>query len=211
MIPDWVADTVTGDPRAERPVRHRRARQLRPPGRRQDRNDRRPRRRLVLRLPAEPARRPSGSATRRVRSRWRTCTGSRSPAAASRPRSGACSWSGSTRYSPAQDFPLPTTIPDFRYFKQGPYAFEGSTTDTTSSTTTMTTATTTRAQTTTAATTTRAQATTQSVTIPVAPTTTAQTTTVAPPTLPTTTVAPPPTIPPTTVETTTTPGGPVPP
>ena len=116
-----------------------------------------------------------------------------------------------TRYSPAQDFPQPTTIPDFRYFKQGPWAFEGSTTDTTSSTTTMTTATTTRAQTTTAATTTRAQATTQSVTIPVAPTTTAQTTTVAPPTLPTTTVAPPPTIPPTTVETTTTPGGPVPP
>ena len=63
------------------------------------------------------------------------------------------------RYSPPQDFPQPTTPPEFGYFKQGPWAFAGSTTDTTTSTTTTTA--TTDAQTTTAPTTTRAQTTTQ--------------------------------------------------
>ena len=65
-------------------MRHRHRRLLRPPGRRQDRHHRQPRGRVVLRATCRSSRRRSGSATRRARSRWRTCTGSPSPAARSR-------------------------------------------------------------------------------------------------------------------------------
>ena len=47
---------------------------------------------LVLAATCRSSRRRSGSAIRRARSRWRTCTGSRSRAAPSRRRSGGCSW-----------------------------------------------------------------------------------------------------------------------
>ena len=110
-----------------------------------------------------------------------------------------------TRYSPAQDFPLPRTYPTWTSWQRGNYDIVYQATSTSTSTTTTTTPATTRAATTVAPTqptTTRAQTTTQSVTIPVQPTTTVVTT--APP--PTTTAPPPTTIapPPTTTEVTTT-------
>ena len=79
------------DPRAERPVRHRRRRRLRPARRRQDGHDRGVLRRVVLRLHAEARDDRLGRLPEGRRSRWRACTGSRSPAAASRRRSGGCS------------------------------------------------------------------------------------------------------------------------
>src|SRR6185436_12423503 len=98
------------------------------------------------------------------------------------------------RYSPPQDFPEPSTPPQFRYFKQGPWAFSGlAPAETTSTTTTTKTETKSSPPTTTA------------------PTTTAPVTTIAPPTattVPETTTAPPPPPP---TEPTTTIGGPVPP
>ena len=81
---------VEGDPdsRGQRPLRHRRPRRVRQACRRA-----RPARPTSTPTPGSSAtpptsRRPSGWATRPARSRWRTSTGSPSPAAASRPRSG---------------------------------------------------------------------------------------------------------------------------
>jgi penicillin-binding protein 1A len=112
------------------------------------------------------------------------------------------------RYSPPQDFPEPSTPPEFHYFKQGPWAFSGLVpVETTTTTTTTTTETKPSPATTPAPTTTEQVPTTPEVT-------TAPVTTVAPPpaptTVPVTTVAPPPP-PPTTVPETTTVGGPAPP
>jgi penicillin-binding protein 1A len=109
------------------------------------------------------------------------------------------------RYSPPQDFPEPSTPPEFHYFKQGPWAFSGlAPVETTTTTTTTETK---PSPATTAPTTTEQVPTTPEVT-------TAPVTTVAPPpaptTVPVTTVAPPPP-PPTTVPETTTVGGPAPP
>ena len=56
------------------------------------------RRRLVLRLHAAARRRPCGSATSAPRSRWTTCTASRSRAARSRRRSGTSSCSKALEY-----------------------------------------------------------------------------------------------------------------
>jgi penicillin-binding protein 1A len=110
------------------------------------------------------------------------------------------------RYSPPQDFPEPSTPPEFHYFKQGPWAFSGLVPVETTTTTT-TTETKPSPATTPAPTTTEQVPTTPEVT-------TAPVTTVAPPpaptTVPVTTVAPPPP-PPTTVPETTTVGGPAPP
>jgi penicillin-binding protein 1A len=108
-----------------------------------------------------------------------------------------------TRYSPAQDFPLPRTYPTWTSWQRGQYDILYQPTSTSTSTTT--TQATSRAATTVAPTqptTTRAQTTTQSVTIPVQPTTTVVT-----PAPPPATTAPPPTTvapPPTTTEVTTT-------
>jgi penicillin-binding protein 1A len=108
------------------------------------------------------------------------------------------------RYSPPQDFPEPSTAPQFGYFKQGPWAFAGGIPRPTTTTTT----------TTTIARTSTATPTTTEAPPTVAPTTApAVTTAPAPPptTAPATVTAPPPTLPPATTEATTTVGGPVPP
>ena len=54
VIPDWVADDGDEGARAEHAARHGHRRVLRPAGRGQDRHDRQLRRRLVLRLHADP-------------------------------------------------------------------------------------------------------------------------------------------------------------
>jgi penicillin-binding protein 1A len=114
------------------------------------------------------------------------------------------------RHSPAQDFPEPSTPPEWHYFKQGPWAFAGAVPSTTTTTTTTTTTETQpREQPEPAAPTTTEQVTTAP---PV--TTTAPVTTVAPPpppptAVPETTPAPAPPPPPTATEPTTTVGGPV--
>ena len=71
------------DPRGERPVRHRHRRRASGGRRREDRHDGRPRRRVVRRATRPTSRPWSGSAIRRARSRWRACTASQCPAAAS--------------------------------------------------------------------------------------------------------------------------------
>ena len=133
------------DPRAERPVRDRHARQLRPAGGRQDR--------------ARPTTTPTpGSAA--------TCPNLEATVWVGYPQGeipmenvhGIAVAGGSfpaeiwrlfvekaTRYSPAQDFPLPKTYPVWKAFQRGRYAIQFVTTDTTSSTTTATTPTTTTA------------------------------------------------------------------
>ena len=93
------------DPRGERAVRHRHARGVRAAGGRQDRDDDRQRRRVVRRLRAPARHRRLGRAIRAARSRCRTSTGSRSRAAASRPRSGSCTWSRRWRRSRSPTFP----------------------------------------------------------------------------------------------------------
>ena len=124
------------DPRAERALRDRHARELRPAGRRQDRHDRRPRRRLVLRLPAEPrgdrlgrlpaGRDPDGERARDRRRRRQLPGGDL-----------AAVHGAGVRYSPAQDFPLPKTYPTWTSRSSAAqYAIEYVSTDTTSSTTT---------------------------------------------------------------------------
>ncbi len=81
VIPDGVAYDGDADPRAERPLRDGHAGELRQAGRRARRA-----RPTTTPTPGSAAtcrtsRRPSGSAIRRARSRWRTCTGSPLPAA----------------------------------------------------------------------------------------------------------------------------------
>ncbi|HEY7691483.1 MAG TPA: transglycosylase domain-containing protein [Gaiellaceae bacterium] len=110
------------------------------------------------------------------------------------------------RYSPPQEFPEPTTPPEWHYFKQGPWALSGAVPETTSTTSTTT-------QTDTAPETT-APTTTEQVTVPAAPTTAPVTTVAAPPPPPPTTApaptapAPPPAPPAPPTEPTTTLGGP---
>jgi penicillin-binding protein 1A len=110
------------------------------------------------------------------------------------------------RYSPPQEFPEPTTPPQWHYFKQGPWAFSGAAPETTSTTST-TTETNTAPETT-------APTTTEQVTVPAAPTTAPATTVAAPPPPPPTTApvattpAPPPVTSPPPTEPTATVGGP---
>ncbi len=58
----------------------------------------------------------------RARSRWRTCTASRSPAAPSRLRSGISSWATRSAISTRCDLTEPTNWPVWSDFEQGQYA-----------------------------------------------------------------------------------------
>ncbi|HZO63075.1 MAG TPA: transglycosylase domain-containing protein [Gaiellaceae bacterium] len=111
------------------------------------------------------------------------------------------------RYSPPQEFPEPSTPPEFRTFKQGPWAYAGAVPETTSTETTTTTKTRTQRTTT-------ERTTTEEATVTVEPTTAPVTSAPPPPpvtTAPATTEVPPPPPPPPTTEETTTVTGPVPP
>ena len=79
------------DPRAEHRLRHRRRRRLRPSRGRQDRDDRGVVRRLVLRLHAEARHHGLGRLSEGEDPDDERARDPRSPAAASRPRSGGCS------------------------------------------------------------------------------------------------------------------------
>ena len=96
-----------------------------------------------------------------------------------------------TRYSPAQDFPLPKTYPTWKAFQRGQYAIESVSTSTSTSTTTATTQTTTAPETTTTA---PETTTIEEIPVPVEPTLPVTTA----PEEPTTTAALPPPPPPST-------------